>query len=158
MDYHEALGGFFMTHPPIREMDVKVQDHNHPLTYNLPTSFPVQDEPYMVEVLHSDTQVLLTTEDIDSPPYVDEIYGGDLSLLPDGKSHALGFARKVGEGEVAYISPGHCHTPLTNGQRSVHESIAPDGVVPLRFRGPWETDAYEQLLKNAIDWGTGVNG
>ena len=24
MDYHEALGGFFMTHPPIREMTVKV--------------------------------------------------------------------------------------------------------------------------------------
>ena len=93
-----------------------------------------------------------------SRPIVDELYGGDLSLLPDGKSHALGFARKVGEGEIAYIAPGHCHTPLTNGQQSVHESISPDGKVPLRFRGPWETEPYEQLLKNAIDWGTGVNG
>ena len=158
MDYHEALGGFFMTHPPIMEMQVSVADSNHPLTYNLPSTFPVQDEPYMVEVIHPDTQVLLTTEDIVSPPYVEEIYGGDLSLLPDGKSHALGFARKVGEGEIAYIAPGHCHTPLTNMQRSVHESISPDHVTPMRFRGPWGTDAYEQLLKNAIDWGIGVNG
>lgn len=157
-DYHEALGGFFLTHPPIQEMNVSVADSNHPLTYNLPSSFPVQDEPYMVEVMHPDTQVLLTTEDITSPPYVDEIYGGDSALLPDGKSHALGFARKVGEGEVAYIAPGHCHTPLTNVQRSVHESISADHVPPLRFRGPWETEAYEQLLQNAIAWGTGVNG
>ena len=67
MDYHEALGGFFMTHPPIREMTVKVADHNHPLTYNLPSTFTVQDEPYMVEVIHPDTQVLLSTEDIEKP-------------------------------------------------------------------------------------------
>ena len=158
MDYHEALGGFFMTHPPIREMTVKVADHNHPLTYNLPSTFTVQDEPYMVEVIHPDTQVLLTTEDIEKPPFVDELYGGDLSLLPDGKSHALGFVRSVGEGAVAYIAPGHCHTPLTNMQPSVHESVSPDRVSPPRFRGPWETEPYEQLLKNAIGWGTGAEG
>jgi len=114
MDYHEVLGGFFMTHPPIREMNVAVADRGHPLTRNLPASFKVQDEPYMVEVIHPDTQVLLTTEDVEPPLFVDEIYGGDLSLLPDGKSHALGFARKVRAGEVAYIALGHCHTPLTN--------------------------------------------
>ena len=158
MPYHETLGGFFMTHPPIREMNVTVADHNHVLTHNLPDSFFVKDEPYMIEVIHPDTQILLTTTDIEAPAFVDEIYGSDLSLLPGGKSHALGFARNVGKGAVAYIAPGHCHSPLTNGQTSVHESISPDGVVPLHFRGPWETEPYEQLLKNAIAWGTGVEG
>ncbi len=160
LPYHETLGGYFMTHPPIREMNVTVADHNHPLTYNLPDSFFVKDEPYMIEVIHPDTQILLTTTDIEAPAIVDELYGRDLSLLPDGKSHALGYARTVGEGEIAYIAPGHCHTPLTltGRQPPVHESISPDGVVPPHFRGPWETEPYEQLIKNAIAWGTGVEG
>ena len=174
LPYHETLGGFFMTHPPIREMNVTVADHNHALTHNLPDSFFVKDEPYMIEVIHPDTQILLTTTDIEAPAIVDELYGSDLSLLPDGKSHALGFARNVGKGAVAYIAPGHCHTPLTlteahkrrirdliwedYRQPPVHESISPDGVMPPHFRGPWETEPYEQLLKNAIAWGTGVEG
>ena len=65
----------------------------------------------MVEVLHPETQALLTTSDIESPPYVDEIYGEDLSLLSDGKSHALGFVCDVGERVVVYIAPGHCLGP-----------------------------------------------
>ena len=36
LPYHDVLGGYFMTHPPIREMNVDVSDHNHPLTYNRP--------------------------------------------------------------------------------------------------------------------------
>lgn len=158
MDYHEALGGRFLTHPPIMEMNVAVTDRSHPLTHNLPTTFPVQDEPYMVEIIHPDTQILLRTEDINPPPYVQEIYGEDLAVLADGKSYALGFARQVGDGEVAYIAPGHCHTPLTNVQSSVHENISPDRKPPPRFKGPWETPAYEQLLQNALRWGTGANG
>ena len=160
LPYHDVLGGYFMTHPPIREMNVTVSDHNHALTYNLPDSFLCKDEPYMIEVIHPDTQILLTTTDVEVPPIVDELYGRDLSLLPDGKSHALGYARNVGKGEIAYIAPGHCHTPLTLSGRQppVHESISPDGVIPPLFRGPWETEPYEQLIKNAIAWGTGVEG
>ena len=155
MSHHETLGGFFLTHPPIREMNVTVADHNHALTHNLPASFKIKDEPYLVEVLHPDTQILLTTTDIEVPPSVAEIYGSDLSLLPDGKSHALGFARDVGKGAIAYIASGHCHSPLTNMQTSVHESVSPDHVSPPTFRAPWETEEYNQLLTNAITWGTG---
>lgn len=35
LPYHETLGGFFLTHPPIQEMTVEVADSNHVLTYNL---------------------------------------------------------------------------------------------------------------------------
>ena len=111
----------------------------------------------MIEVIHPDTQVLLTTSDIEAPRYVEEIYGEDTSLLPDGKNRALGYVREVGKGAVAYFAPGHCHTPTTNVQVTVATNIDPDHVVPLHFRGAWTSEAYQQLLKNAIRWGTGTS-
>ncbi|MCY3919841.1 MAG: ThuA domain-containing protein [Chloroflexi bacterium] len=157
--YHYALGSFFLTHPPIREFQVDVRDRDHVLTHNLPESFRIKDEPYMIEVLHPETRVLLSTAEVPPPPAeTQELYGGDTSLLPDGKSRALGFVREIGAGSIAYVAPGHCHSPLTNMQPSVDVSISPDGAPPLRFRGPWETEPYETLVGNAIAWGTGVEG
>jgi len=152
--YHEALGGFFLTHPPIREFTVDVRNQDHPLTRGLPASYLTQDEPYMIEVLHDDAEILLTTADIKAPDYVAEIYGEDSSLLPDGKNRALGYVRQVGSGAVAYIAGGHCHTPTTNVQVTVAANIDPDHNVPLNFRGAWNTAPFEQLLKNAVAWGT----
>jgi type 1 glutamine amidotransferase len=154
--YHEALGSFFLTHPPIRELTIDVCDQNHPLMRNLPASFRLQDEPYMIEIIHPDTQVLLTTSEIEAPKYVAEIYGEDTSLLPDGKSRALGYVRQVGKGAVAYFAPGHCHSPLTNVQVTVATNIDSDRVVPLHFRGSWNTEPFQQLIKNSIEWGTGL--
>ena len=153
--YHEALGSFFLTHPPIREFTINVDDADHPLTRGLPASFQIQDEPYMIEVLHPDTQVLLTSTDIKAPQYVAEIYGEDTTLLPDGKKRALGYVRQVGKGAVAYFASGHCHSPTTNVQVTVDNSIDPEHVVPLHFRGAWNNDAFRQILTNAIEWGTG---
>ncbi|MCZ6650651.1 MAG: ThuA domain-containing protein [Acidobacteria bacterium] len=156
--YHEALGSFFLTHPPIREFTVKVSEEEHPLTAGLPASYQTQDEPYMIEVMHEDTQVLLTTSDIKAPGYVAEIYGEDSSLLPDGKNRALGYVRQVGQGAVAYFAAGHCHSPTTNVQVTVHTSVDPDRSVPLNFRGAWDTEPFQQLLKNGVAWGTGGLG
>ena len=157
--YHEALGGFFMTHPPIREFQVDVPDRNHILTHNLPESFRIKDEPYMIEVLHPETRVLLSTSEVAPPPAAtQELYGGDTSLLPDGKSRALGFVREIGAGSVAYIAPGHCHTPTTGMRATIDDSLLTNGERPMRFRGPWKTEAYEKLVANAIAWGTGVEG
>ncbi len=143
--YHDALGAYFTSHPPIQEFQVDVADPNHVLTQNLPASFQITDEPYMVQVLHPETRVLLATSDIaPPPPEVQARYGGDLSLLPDGRSRALAFVREVGKGGVAYIAPGHC-SPASPGTDE-------------RFQGPWKTAAYEQLLENAVSWGTGVEG
>ena len=32
MPYHETLGGFFLSHPPIRKFRVDLVDAQHPLT------------------------------------------------------------------------------------------------------------------------------
>jgi hypothetical protein len=108
----------------------------------------------MIEVLHPDTQLLLTTSEIEAPAYVEEIYGKDSSLLPDGKNRAIGYMRDVGKGGVAYFALGHCHSPTTNVQVTVASNIADDNVVPLQFKGMWDTEHYQQLLRNAIEWGT----
>ncbi len=68
----------------------------------------------------------------------------------------LGYERRVGEGAVAYVALGHCHAPTNNVQPFVDESIAADGATPTTFRGPWEHPAFDQLLDNAIGWGTGA--
>ena len=157
LPHHDTLGSFFLNHPPIRRFQVDVADSDHPLVRGLPASFEVSDELYFIELLdRAHTRVLLTTElPKDPAPGFGFSYDEDTSLLPDNKTRALGYTRDVGKGGVTYIALGHCHSPETNGQPFVDKSVDPDGKTPLLFRGPWETDAFERLLRNALAWGAG---
>lgn len=154
--HHDTLGGFFLNHPPVRRFRVDVKDREHPLTRGLPASFEVMDELYFVELLDpAHTRLLLTTELPDDPaPDFGFSFDDDTSLLPDGRSRAIGYARDVGKGGVAYVALGHCHSPATNGQPFVDVSVDPEGKTPPLFRGPWETAPFQQLLRNGIEWGT----
>ncbi len=156
--HHEVLGAFFLNHPPIRKFRVDVPDRDHPLTRGLPATFDVMDELYLVELsAPSDSRVLLTTSDLDAhdpaPRTFGFSYGDDTSIGPDGRTRVLAFVREHGTGAVAYIALGHCHTPLTNIQPFVDASVDAAGNTPPHFRGPWETDAFERLLRNGIEWG-----
>ncbi len=156
--HHETLGGFFLSHPPMRKIRVEVADRDHFLTRNLPPSFDAIDEPYMIELQHpASTRVLLTAVlgGVTSPPGFGFEYEEDTALLPDGKSRVLGYTRDVGAGGVTYIALGHCHSQVSNSQSLVDASVSPSGKAPDILRGPWETDAYLQLLRNAIAWGVG---
>jgi type 1 glutamine amidotransferase len=155
--HHHTLGSFFLNHPPLRQFRVQVADQNHPLTRNLPASFEVVDELYLIELQEpAACHVLLTTElDKDpSPPGFGFVYDQDTSLLPDGKTRVLGYTRQVGKGKVAYIALGHCHSPATNRQATVDASVAPAGSPPRLFRGAWESEPFEHLLRNGIRWGS----
>jgi hypothetical protein len=156
LDHHEVLGGYFLTHPPIRRFRVDVGDAPDALTDGLPDSFEVADEPYFVEIQDpASTRILLTAEygpDAVSPA-IGTIYDKDTSLLPDGRTRALGYVRDMGAGAVTYIALGHCHNPTNNVQPSVDRSVDPNGATPLVFRDPWETPAFETLVRNAIEWG-----
>jgi uncharacterized protein len=156
MAHHATLGAFFLNHPPVRKFRVNVRAE-HPLSAGLPASFETMDELYMIELQDpSRTDVFLTTELPENPaPGFGFVYDRDTSLLPDGKTRALGFTRDVGAGGVAYVALGHCHSPDSNVQPFVDESVAPGGVTPLTFRGSWETAAFGRLLRNAIKWGIG---
>lgn len=155
--HHETLGGFFINHPPVRKFQVDVGDANDALTRNMPTSFETIDEPYMIEVQNlAESRVFLTAElgPDNSPPGFGFAYDEDTALLPDGKTRVLGYTRDIGEGGVTYIALGHAHSPASNGQPFVDESVAVDGVTPTTLRVTWETEAFKQLLRNGIDWGT----
>jgi hypothetical protein len=101
--------------------------------------------------------VLLTTELArdPSPPGFGFVYDQDTALLPDGKTRVLGYTRTLGKGGVAYIALGHCHAPASNRQPVVDASVQTSGGVPMLFRGAWETEPFERLLRNGITWGLG---
>jgi len=154
--HHDTLGGFFLSHPPIRKFRVDVVNPDHRLTRDIPESFETIDEPYMIEVQHpSETQLLLTAElgPDDSPPGTGFVYDEDTALQPDGKTRALGFTRDIGKGGVAYIALGHCHSAASQSPPTVDSGIEAAGVRPAVLRTTWESDAYLQLLRNAIAWG-----
>jgi type 1 glutamine amidotransferase len=159
LEHHDVLGGYFLTHPPIRRFRVDVGDAPDRLTDGLPPSFEVADEPYFIEVQDpASTRILLTAEY--GPEAVSNaigtIYEQDTSLLPDGKTRALGYTRELGSGGVTYIALGHCHNPTNNVQPAVDSSVDPEGTTPLTFRDPWETPAFQTLLRNAVLWGMGA--
>ncbi len=158
LDHHAVLGGYFLTHPPIRRFNVSVGDGPDVLTEGLPASFNVADEPYFIEVQDpASSRVLLSVEY--GPDAVASaigtVYDEDTSLMPDGKTRVLGYTRDMGKGGVTYIALGHCHNPRNNIQPSVDRSVDPEGKTPLTFHGPWQTDAFQTLVRNAIRWGMG---
>ena len=156
--HHDTLGGFFLSHPPIRQFRVDVVDPSHTLTRDVPASFEVIDEPYMIEIQHpTETQLLLTAElgPDDSPPGTGFVYDEDTALQSDGKTRAIGFTRNVGKGGVTYIALGHCHSPASQNRHTVDPSPEDAADRPEVFRSTWESDAYIQLLRNAIEWGAG---
>jgi len=155
-EHHQTLGCFFLNHPPLSEFQVSVAGE-HPVMRDLPATFTVRDELYLIELQEpDDSRILLTTElaKDPSPLGFGFVYDEDTALQPDGKTRVLGYARDVGRGEIVYVGLGHCHTGRTNSQSRVDKSIDPDGIVPPEFRGVWETDAFAQLLQNAIVWGS----
>jgi type 1 glutamine amidotransferase len=155
LDHHETLGSFFLNHPPLRKFTVRVSEHEHPLTRDLPHEFEVMDELYLIEILDPDAHILLTTEleQDPSPPGFGFKYDEDTSIQPDGKTRVLGYVKEAGKGAVAYVALGHCHTPSCNVQPFVDPSVSGDGKTPLLFRGSWESQPFGQLLQNAVSWG-----
>jgi type 1 glutamine amidotransferase len=85
-------------------------------------------------------------------PTVDALYGSDTSLQSDRRTRVLGYTRQVGNGGVTYFALGHCHNPAIRAARTAD----PADTTPPTFRGPWETDAFNTLLRNVIALGVGA--
>jgi hypothetical protein len=158
--HHETLGCFFLNHPPLRKFSVHVADRQHVLTADLPPSFEVIDELYLIELQQpSSSRILLTTElDKDpSPPGFGFIYDEDTSVLPDGKTRVLGYTKDIGEGAVTYIALGHCHYATDDRPRVVDPNLQLSDDALRVFRGAWEVEPFGQLLRNGIAWGLAGN-
>ncbi len=154
-EHHALLGCRFLTHPPIRNIEVEVRDPDHPLTRGLGPSFEVEDEPYFIELQDPASTLVLLTADYGPgapPPAIGTLYPADTSLQADGRTRVLGYTRAVGNGAVTYFALGHCHNPAIRAARPAD----PADTTPPTFRRPWETEAVITLLRNAIAWGTGA--
>jgi type 1 glutamine amidotransferase len=151
-EHHALLGSYFLTHPPLREFRVDVRDAASPLTRVLGASFTVEDEPYFIELQDPGSAHILLTADYgpSAASATAGLYAFDTSLQPDGRSRVLGYTKQVGEGGVAYFAFGHCHNPAIRAARATAD---PADKTPPTFRGPWETEAFTTLLRNAIAWG-----
>ena len=103
--HHDALGAFFLNHPPLSKFKVEVQA-DHPITAGLPANFETSDELYLVEPVGT-SRTLLTTElpEDPSPPGFGFVYDEDTSVREDGKTRVLGLERTVGKGAVVYVAP-----------------------------------------------------
>ena len=157
LDHHDVLGCFFLNHPPIRSFQVDVHDPAHPITQGLDQAFEVMDELYLLEVLDpNNSEILLSTTSLPGDHPAARNFGfhyaEDTSIEPDGITRPIAYLRQRGQGAVVYLALGHCHTPSTNIQPFVDASVDPDGITPKLFRGSWETDSFDRLLRNGIHW------
>ena len=157
LPHHAVLGSYFLTHPAIQTIRLKVGDGPASLLEGLPSSFEVTDEPYFIELQDPGSTHILLSADYGPDcvsPLIGPVYAQDTSLLPDGKSRVLGYTREVGKGGVTYFALGHCHNPAIRAQRPP-ERIDPNDKTPNLFRGSWENGTFQTLVRNSIRWGMG---
>jgi type 1 glutamine amidotransferase len=86
--YAELVGFEFKGHPPRCGVDVKITS-NHEIVEGIP-DFHIRDEHYMTELLVADGEELFRT------------------LSPAGGEQVGGYARRIGEGRLCALTPGHC--------------------------------------------------
>jgi type 1 glutamine amidotransferase len=98
-EYGEMLGGYFSGHPWHEEVNVIVEDNDHPATEHLGSSFKVVDEIYSFKDYdRSKTRVLMHL-DTDS---IDASKGNR-----DDGDYALAWCHDYGKGRVMYTALGH---------------------------------------------------
>ncbi len=98
-EYGELIGGWFKGHPWTQEVNVIVEDTDHPATRMLGKSFRVYDEIYTFKSWDRAKTHVLMRLDNDS---VDLAKGNR-----DDNDYALGWCHAYGQGRVIYTALGH---------------------------------------------------
>lgn len=86
-EYVALMGGKFIGHPPIQQLNIHVADAQHPITAGI-EDFSVVDELYLIDCDSTTFQVLLDCEH-------------------EGKRVPVAWVRPFGKGRVFYLSLGH---------------------------------------------------
>lgn len=138
--FMQMLGSRFIAHPANQRIAIKVTEYVHPLTRDI-EDFEVEDEePYYCEGLGAQAVLLEASYSEPSAGYVRSDYGTDRDTHPQMYLHSYG------EGEVLYLSLGHC--------AGKHDMKPMVDVVPV-VRGSWNSPIYYELLRRGIKWGIG---
>jgi len=140
-DFMKLLGSRFVAHPANTKIAIKVTDLPHPLTENI-SDFEVEDEePYYCEALGEQKVLLEASYSEPSQGYVQSDYGTDRETHPQMYLHPWG------DGEVLYLSLGHC--------AGKHDMKPMVDIYPV-VRGSWNSPVYYELLRRGIRWGIGA--
>jgi len=130
----ETLGTQFIAHPPIQPFTVHTTDPEHELVKGI-EEFQTDDELYLSRI-HGDLHVLLHT-------YFNGVAEGFMeSHWEDDAPRPLYYLNRVGDGEVLYLTLGHC--------RGHYDMRPVTDYFPNIERGSWEQPAYYELLRRAL--------
>lgn len=140
-DFMKLLGSRFVAHPANQRIAIRVTDLQHPLTADI-EDFEVEDEePYYCERLGEQRVLLEASYNEPSQGYVQSDYGTDRD------SHPQMYLHQWGDGEVLYLSLGHC--------AGKHDMKPMVDIFPV-VRGSWNSPVYYELLRRGIRWGIGA--
>ena len=129
-----------LSHPPIAPYEVQVTEPAHPLVSDVP-SFTVDDELYLC-VHHGEQTTLLHTE------WTGTTEGFTHSDWQDDPVRPCMHLRPYGEGEVLYLTLGHCRGKY-DMQPHIEEYPEPEF-------GAWKTPEYYELLRRGLRWAMGT--
>ncbi len=132
----ETLGSQFIAHPPIAPYRVHVTRPDHPLVAGV-DDFETSDELYLSE-FHGEIVTLLHTD------FVGEAKGFVESSWPDDVPRPVMYLHPEGEGQVLYLTLGHC--------RGHYDMLPAMEYWPTVDRGSWESETYWLLLRRSIAW------
>ncbi len=140
-EYMRLLGSRFIAHPANQHIHIRVTDVEHALTAGI-DDFDVEDEePYYCEPLGEQTVLLEASYSEPSQGYVQSDYGTDRD------NHPQMYIHPCGQGEVLYLSLGHC--------AGKHDMKPIVDIFPV-VRGSWNSPVYYELLRRGIRWGIGA--
>ena len=138
--FMETLGSRFISHPAIEPYTVTVSNPDHPLVQGF-EPFEATDEIYLCEY-YGTVEPLLETR------FTGTFEGGYVeNEWPDDEPRLVAYTHPVGEGEVLYITLGHCC-----GKYDMQPLVEEAPVV----RGSWDNPLYYELLRRSIRWATGT--
>lgn len=139
-DYFELLGSQFLAHPPIEPYRVDIIDPDHMMTRGI-EPFDTLDEQYLSRVV-ADIHILMDTKfQGEAPGFLGNEH------WPEETTHPVLYSRKLGEGEIMYLTLGHCRSHYDL------EPILP--YWPVVDRCSWSMPVYYELLRRGIRWGVG---
>ena len=112
--YGEMIGGYFNGHPWHQEVQILVEDRNHPATRHLPDSFRIHDEIYTHRNWdRSRTRVLMRLD----PASVDMAKAAGHR---DDGDVAMAWCHPFGQGRVFYTGLGHGMPTWTDARFHQH--------------------------------------
>lgn len=107
-EYTEFVGNRFLSHPLRCEVTLR-KEKEHPVMQGVEARFDIRDEHYQMEILADDADVFLT------------------SVSETGGIQIAGYTRKMGEGRLCVLTPGHTLSV-------------------------WKNEQFQRIFLNAVNW------